>query len=313
VKMEGNCRFRTLIQERQNSYLTCTHHSEKEALAKEVLDMVASRKGRFWKRVEGNKELWTPVDSSTAMEKVKQAYRDIGSKRKAQQQQDKNHLQHEPTSEKGKRNKNSHDVANTIIPPQVSLLRNDAVQILSQNNNPASSFVMGYNPDLALFHRAQEAEREQMLFSQQMGVMQQQQQARNFPMNGMANSLAFGMMDPRQRLLLERQILAQRASAAEHQLLTQQLLVERQLALRLPFMGPFSPMGTGLPGTGVGVGSAVGGPVREGPVFGDGMDASSKGPVASHAGSSSPSQRPLDGNSSGRENSPDRAGSATKK
>lgn len=266
VKVEGNRRFRALIQERQNSYLSCTHHSEKEILSKEVLDIVASRKGRFWKRVDGNKELWIPVDSSTAMEKVKQAYRDIGSKRRAHQQ-DKNNLQHDAASGKGKRNKNPHNEGNAIISPQVSLLRKNAVEILPQNdnrmdgNNPASSATMGNYHDLALFRRAQEADREQMRFPQQMVLMQQQQQARNIPMNGLANcSLPFGMMDPRPHLLLERQILAQRAAAAEHQLLTQQLLVERQLAaqasaVRSHFMGQFLGMGTGT-------GSPVGGPVN---------------------------------------------------
>ena len=223
VKIEGNRRFRTLIQERQTSYLGCTHHSEKETLAKEVLDIVAERHGRFWKRQEGKKDMWVPVDFGVAMEKVKQAFRDNGSKRKSSHQQGGT----KEGSDKKQRNKNSPAEAEVIqsltarasFPPQVSLLRNNAAAILSQNRD-----------NLALLQRAQEAERHQLLLSQ-MTLMRQHSATRN-PLMGFS-SPSYTM----DQLLLERQILSRQA--AEQHILTQQLLVERQLAAQAALRSQF--------------------------------------------------------------------------
>ena len=84
VKFEGNVKFRQLIREHRNVYLECTQHSDKDNVAKEVLNIVKKRGGKFWKRVEGSENLWVPVDFSTSLEKVKQAMRDLGVKRKAE-------------------------------------------------------------------------------------------------------------------------------------------------------------------------------------------------------------------------------------
>ena len=219
MKIEGNRRFRTLIDERQTSYLACTHHSEKETLAKEVLDIVAERKGRFWKRLEGHKDMWLPVDSGIAMEKVKQAFRDNGSKRKSSHQQaggtndaSSNKLRHKHSDEAEVLRRLN---AEATFPPQFSMLRNNAAAILSQNR---ADFLMGNRGnDLDLIQRAQEAERQQFWLSQ-MALMQNQ--SRDNPFMGPAFNV--------DQLILERQILARRA--AEQQLITQQLLVERQLA-----------------------------------------------------------------------------------
>ena len=225
MKIEGNRRFRSLIDERQTSYVTCTHHSEKETLAKQVLDIVAQRKGRFWKRLDGSKDMWLPVDSGIAMEKVKQAFRDNGSKRKSSGNNE--------ASSSRLRHKHSPDEvevlqrlnAQSSLPPQMSMFSNNSAAMLSQSR---PDFLIGNRGnDLDLLQRAQEAERQQLWLSQ-MALMQNQS-ARGTPF--------MGPMYNMDQLVLERQLLARRA--AEQQFLTQQLLVERQLAAQASLQSPF--------------------------------------------------------------------------
>lgn len=250
MKIEGNRRFRTLIDERQTSYVTCTHHSEKETLAKQVLDIVAERKGRFWKRLDGSKDMWLPVDSGIAMEKVKQAFRDNGSKRKSSHQQSGGNNE---ASGSRLRHKHSPDEAEVLqslnaqasLSPQMSMFGNNSAAMLSQSR---PDFLIGNRGnDLDLIQRAQEAERQQIWLSQ-MALMQNQS-ARGTPF--------MGPMYNMDQLLLERQLLARRA--AEQQFLTQQLLVERQLASQASLQSPFwgGPAGGFPGGSGIPIGRGV--------------------------------------------------------
>lgn len=182
--------------------------------------------------------MWLPVDSGIAMEKVKQAFRDNGSKRKSSHQGGNNEVSNSKLRQK--HSPDESDVlqrlnANASFPPQGPMFSNNPAAILSQSR---PDFLIGNRGnDLDLIQRAQEAERQQIWLSQ-MALMQNQS-AHGNPFMGPVYSM--------DQLLLERQLLARRA--AEQQFLTQQLLVERQLAAQASLHSPFwGGQGGGMPG-----------------------------------------------------------------
>ena len=88
VKYEGNIEFRRLIHERKDEYISSVRHSQKDHIARDVINKVKSRNGRFLRKVDNPMEMkklnipanitsaWVHVDEGVVVEKIKQAFRD---------------------------------------------------------------------------------------------------------------------------------------------------------------------------------------------------------------------------------------------
>ena len=77
-KFEGNMRFRELVDERKAEYTATTKRKQKRTIAKEIIDLVHAKGGRFLKQedaVDYNDD-WYEADLETSMEKTKQALRE---------------------------------------------------------------------------------------------------------------------------------------------------------------------------------------------------------------------------------------------
>lgn len=82
---EGNIRFRDMVASRKPEYLATNHRQTKAKIAKEIVDAVFARNGRFLKKLEPPEiqelgfdtrhDYYTLVDDDTIMEKAKQALR----------------------------------------------------------------------------------------------------------------------------------------------------------------------------------------------------------------------------------------------
>jgi hypothetical protein len=80
----GNQRFRALVEERKEEYISTGKQKPKSRIAKEVLDQIHSLGGRFLRRHEDKESVdsdiqegtWYVVDEKTALEKCKQALRE---------------------------------------------------------------------------------------------------------------------------------------------------------------------------------------------------------------------------------------------
>ncbi|CAB9530390.1 expressed unknown protein (Partial), partial [Seminavis robusta] len=86
---EGNVRFRRLVKERKVEYIAAEKRMRKDAIAREILEVIASRGGKFLRKLEStteleqlgvphgfhSKEVWAIVDEDTQVQKVKQALR----------------------------------------------------------------------------------------------------------------------------------------------------------------------------------------------------------------------------------------------
>jgi hypothetical protein len=89
-RFQGNIKFRTLIRQHKDAYRAAPHHHSKAAIAQQIFNAVHAYHGRFLRKVElvsngaeqrgaeasGTKQ-WEIVDNNIALEKVKQALRDI--------------------------------------------------------------------------------------------------------------------------------------------------------------------------------------------------------------------------------------------
>lgn len=75
----GNVKYRQFVEDHKEEYKLADQHS-KQGVAKKVVAMVRESGGRFLRRVvdcDGPEEtLWTAIDESTALEKVKQSLRE---------------------------------------------------------------------------------------------------------------------------------------------------------------------------------------------------------------------------------------------
>lgn len=90
---EGNIRFRALVSERKAEYMATNHRQTKAKIARDIVDTVLSKSGRFLKKIEPNDakrfglpkgvDAWTVVDDETIMEKAKQALRQQRDKGKS--------------------------------------------------------------------------------------------------------------------------------------------------------------------------------------------------------------------------------------
>jgi hypothetical protein len=92
-RFQGNIKFRTLIRQHKDAYRAAPHHHSKAAIAQQIVNAVHAYHGRFLRKLElvsnvaeqrgaeasGTKQspVWEIVDNNVALEKVKQALRDI--------------------------------------------------------------------------------------------------------------------------------------------------------------------------------------------------------------------------------------------
>ena len=81
-QFEGNLRFRALVDERKAEYTATTKRKEKKRIAKEIVDLVHAKGGRFLKQENASdnyNNVWFEADLNAAMEKTKQSLREIRS------------------------------------------------------------------------------------------------------------------------------------------------------------------------------------------------------------------------------------------
>ena len=88
---EGNVRFRQYVAARKAEYLATNHRLTKAKIAREIVDQVFARQGRFLKKMEADDlqraglsegtDAWMGVDDDTIMEKAKQALRQNTNKK----------------------------------------------------------------------------------------------------------------------------------------------------------------------------------------------------------------------------------------
>jgi hypothetical protein len=87
VRFEGNIRFRRLVQNRKAQYRATGRNVIKDSIARELIQTVKSRDGRFLRKVESPEEAielgipsgvqgWVIADDNAVLQKVKQAFRD---------------------------------------------------------------------------------------------------------------------------------------------------------------------------------------------------------------------------------------------
>lgn len=87
VRYEGNIRFRKLVKDRKPQYRATGRNIIKDAIARELKNIIKARGGRFLRKIESvieaeelgvprGVQAWVPVDEAVLLQKVKQAFRD---------------------------------------------------------------------------------------------------------------------------------------------------------------------------------------------------------------------------------------------
>lgn len=87
INYQGNIRFRELVRTRKAEYIATGKHQVKDEIAREILEEIVRRRGRFLRRVNveddknkdngGKREkVWRIAEEDVAIEKVKQSLRD---------------------------------------------------------------------------------------------------------------------------------------------------------------------------------------------------------------------------------------------
>lgn len=154
LNYSGNVRFRKLIQERKEQYTSTGKHAVKDQIAREILDAIDARGGRFVRKVDDSERdellvpdqvlhAWRIVDEPTRLSKVKQALREQMGK--------------EGSGATGQKTKSSRKRSSSeeTQPPSMmeSTRRQEAflsdAQLLSYNNKRSRSaepLPSGYNP-----------------------------------------------------------------------------------------------------------------------------------------------------------------------
>jgi hypothetical protein len=92
----GNQRFLALVEERKEVYNTAAKNKTKSRLAKEFLDHIHSLGGRFLRRADSaqpvdivvEEGVWYETDEKTALDKIKQAFRQNRDYRRFQKKGD---------------------------------------------------------------------------------------------------------------------------------------------------------------------------------------------------------------------------------
>jgi hypothetical protein len=105
INYEGNVRFRALVSTRKAEYVSTGRHQVKDDIARQIIQEIERRNGKFLKKVECEAEsqrlgidedtkAWTIVDDDVAIEKVKQALRDKDTEKRMQDDQSINEGNH---------------------------------------------------------------------------------------------------------------------------------------------------------------------------------------------------------------------------
>jgi hypothetical protein len=87
INYVGNVLFREIVKERRDEYLATSKRQLKDAIAREIVQAVTSRKGRFLRKIVSDDErkyfgvaesdnAWSVADYEKTLEKVKQSLRD---------------------------------------------------------------------------------------------------------------------------------------------------------------------------------------------------------------------------------------------
>lgn len=88
INYEGNVRFRDLVRTRKKEYVGTGRHQIKDDIARQIIEEIIRRKGRFLRKVNphqedvsrlhlnGKEKVWRVAEEDVAIEKVKQALRD---------------------------------------------------------------------------------------------------------------------------------------------------------------------------------------------------------------------------------------------
>ena len=88
INNPGNVRFRELVRSRKEEYSQMVHYTGKDKIARELMQEIANRNGRFLRKIDsveearalgvpvGVRQAWRLADDTVALEKVKQTLRD---------------------------------------------------------------------------------------------------------------------------------------------------------------------------------------------------------------------------------------------
>jgi hypothetical protein len=87
INYEGNVRFRELVSTRKAEYISTGRHQIKDEIARQIVEEIGKRNGRFLRKIESQTEaqklgisegtkVWQVANEDVAIEKVKQALRD---------------------------------------------------------------------------------------------------------------------------------------------------------------------------------------------------------------------------------------------
>jgi hypothetical protein len=139
-RFEGNVQFRTLIRARKNEYSSSMNPNGKAFIAQQIVQTIQSNQGRFLRKVKLSRSVespkWEIVSDSVAVEKVKQAFRDMDHRAS--------------TSRRG--NDNLTDPLSA--PPMVngSLIRSAGAETLPQRD-PTTMIGHGASGHLQVHHR----------------------------------------------------------------------------------------------------------------------------------------------------------------
>jgi hypothetical protein len=87
IHIDGNTQFRQLVHARSTEYWSCQDNFAKDLIARQIVDTVTSRGGRFLRRVRasGAEEQWELANKETVLVKVKQTFRDFSASHRKQQ------------------------------------------------------------------------------------------------------------------------------------------------------------------------------------------------------------------------------------
>lgn len=87
INYVGNVLFREIVKERRDEYLSTARRQTKDNIARQIVDVVATRNGRFLRKVKTKEErqrlgvvdesnAWIVADNDKMLEKIKQSLRD---------------------------------------------------------------------------------------------------------------------------------------------------------------------------------------------------------------------------------------------
>jgi hypothetical protein len=87
IHIDGNTKFRQLVHARSKEYWSCQDNFAKDLIARQIVETVTSRGGRFLRKVRtsGEEDQWELANKETVLVKVKQTFRDFSASHRKQQ------------------------------------------------------------------------------------------------------------------------------------------------------------------------------------------------------------------------------------